>query len=101
MEKGIFVSTLLVKKPILWVLKLLNDGPNKGMVDKCSSLLRLFWFEEQEVQDRIGTIDELVVNSHMLENKAAVKTTSQERAARSSLGNSRWARTKKAGPGLL
>jgi hypothetical protein len=74
----------LVKKSVLWALKLLNDGPNKSRVDKCSSLLRLFWFEELDVQDRIGTMDELVVYSHMPKNKEAVKTISQERTARSS-----------------
>jgi hypothetical protein len=46
-------------------------------------------------------MDELIVGSHMPENKAAVKTNGQERTARSSKGNSRWTRTKKAGPGLL
>jgi hypothetical protein len=59
----------LVKKFVLWVPKLLNEGQKKDTVGKCNHLLKLAWSVGLGVLDKIRTKDELSVSLHTPETK--------------------------------
>jgi hypothetical protein len=64
--KGILSKGLgLVKKFVLWVPKLLNEGQKNDTVGRCNHLLELTWSVGLGVLDRIRTKDELSVSLHM------------------------------------
>jgi hypothetical protein len=68
--KGFLSNGLvLVKKFVLWVPKLLNEGQKKDTVGKCNHLLKLAWSLGLGVLDRIRTKDELSVSLHTPETK--------------------------------